>query len=331
MKGIFVFISAVIAGLSPATATAQSTPAAAMTKEFPVKGRPITILVGLSAGGGVDLGARLMAAGLEKELGTPVQVVNKPGASHQVAMTELVRSKPDGYTLGVTTFLTVLVTYLDPERKAAYGRSSSQPVAHYNLERNVLVVKSDSPYKSVKDLVDAAKLNPGKVKAATSGLMTNTHLPMLMLERLSGAKFAYVHFSGAAPALNAVLGGHADAFVSSAAASRQHLKSGALRGLGISDKQESEFFPDIKTLEAQGFKVHAPFSNGISAPAGTPKDVVDILSRAIKRVLDSADIQDKMRNMAMTSAYMDPEQFARYWAEMEAQVEPLIKLAKDTK
>jgi tripartite-type tricarboxylate transporter receptor subunit TctC len=324
-------VRAALAGLSMLAFTAAgfvATPGA-NAQEFPVQGRPITMLVGLGAGGGVDLIARLVADGMQKQLGTPVQVVNKPGASHQVAMTELARSKPDGYTIGVVTFMTMLVTYLDKSRGAIYDRSSFQPIANMDREKNVLVVNSNSPYKTIDDLVAAGKKDPQKIIAATSGINTNTHLSALMLEQVSGAKFAYVHFASAAEALAAVLGGNADFFVSSAAAARQHLDAGTLRGLGIADSTRNSFLPDIPTLGEQGYDVVVPFSNGLAGPAGMPPEVVAKLEAAVHDTMETPEVKEKMAKMFFTPEYQGADDFGATWADLEKRVQPLLKLAAE--
>ncbi len=316
-------------GMLAMVATGVAIAPSADAQEFPVQGRPITMLVGLGAGGGTDLIARLVADGMQKQLGTPVQVVNKPGAAHQVAMTELVRSKPDGYTIGVITFMTMLVTYLDKSRGAIYDRSSFQPIANVDRENNVLVVNSKSPYKTIDDLVAAGKANPQKVIAATSGINTNTHLSALMLEQVSGAKFAYVHFASAAEALAAVLGGNADFFVSSPAAARQHLDAGTLVGLGIADSVRNQFLPDMPTLSELGYDVVVPFTNGLAGPAGMPPEVVAKLEAAVRDTMATPEFKEKMAQMYFVPEYEGVEEFGATWADLEKRVEPLLKLAAE--
>jgi tripartite-type tricarboxylate transporter receptor subunit TctC len=171
---------------------------------FPA-GKPITIIVPYAAGGTTDVGARLLAELLEKELSTPVQVVNKPGSASQVGLTELVNAKPDGYTLSYGVLPTIITHYLDPERRAPYTRENFQPVALHHLVPAMLAVRTDSPYKTLNDLIEAAKANPGQIKVSDSGLMANPHLSVLLLERAAGVRFASVHFDGGAPSVTALL------------------------------------------------------------------------------------------------------------------------------
>jgi len=159
-------------------------PAAAPTKtvDFPAKGRPITILNPWAAGGGNDLTCRLVGAFMEKDLGVPVQVLNKPGASSQVGTTEFVQAKPDGYTILLASMPTASLTYLDAERKAVYTRKDFQPIANLVLETGSIAVKTGSKYDTLKDLFDAAKANPGKIKIGHTGF-NNTLLDVLAIQK----------------------------------------------------------------------------------------------------------------------------------------------------
>ncbi|MCL4369457.1 MAG: tripartite tricarboxylate transporter substrate binding protein [Chloroflexi bacterium] len=312
-------------------AAAQPTAVSTSAKQvdFPAKGKAVTIIVPFSAGGGADVATRLLAPALEKELGTPVQIVNKPGASTQVGATELVRSKPDGYTLGLTPFASIFVTYLDPERKASYTRKDFQPVANFVSTENALFVKSDSPYKTLKDLVEAGKANPNKIKIGTSGILGNTHLTPLRLEEVSGGRFAYVHFGGNADVTAAVLGGHID--VGCGALDIIPLyRSGSLRILATTGMRQNSALPDVKTFQAQGYEVYNTYSIGLSAPAGTPKEIVDVLSTAIKKATENKDFRSKTAEAAMDADYMGPSEYDAYWTKYENEVRPLIERAKTT-
>ncbi len=299
--------------------------------DFPGKGKMITLIVSYAPGSASDNTARLLAAALEKELGVRVQVVNKPGASTQVGTTELARSKPDGYTLGSITFATTLTTYLDPNRKAAYSRSSFAPIAMYFAEVVVVAVKADSPFQTMKHVIDAAKASPDKVKAGDGGLMAVTHLASLAVQKATGTRFASVHFEGGGAGTIALLGGHLDIGVFGSGNLTSQFKAGQVRVLAILDKQETTFLPGVKTLEAQGDTVYSPASYGIAAPAGTPKEVVEILSRATKSALDKKDLQEKFENIGVVPRYADSETFAAFWADQEKEVKVLMDMAMQQK
>jgi tripartite-type tricarboxylate transporter receptor subunit TctC len=158
--------------------------------DYPTRGRAITIIVPFAPGGANDIAARLQAPALEKELGVSVVVVNKPGASTQVGMTQLVQAKPDGHTLGLLTLPGAMQAYLDPSRKAIYSRKDFTVVALQSWDPNGLAVKADSPYKNLKDLVAAARVNPEKVKIGTSGLLSTDHMVLLLLQKVAAVKVA---------------------------------------------------------------------------------------------------------------------------------------------
>lgn len=167
---------------------------------YPDKSRTLTHIVAYPPGGGTDVTARLLAPMLEKELGVQVQVLNKPGAGGQVGFTELARSKPDGYTLGNLILPTVITTYLDPDRKAVFARKSFDLLALQDNDPGILAVKAGSPYKGLKDLVEDARKNPGKIRTTTSGILSDDHIAAMLTEQVAKVKLSIVHFDGSAPA-----------------------------------------------------------------------------------------------------------------------------------
>ncbi len=305
----------------------QPTAAPAKKVDFPAKGRTITIIVPWSAGGDADISSRVVAAFMEKDLGVPVQVVNKPGAGTQLGLEEIARAKPDGYTLGATNLPVTTLTYVDPERKATYNRQSFVPVANVGQATGGIGVKADSPIKTLKDLVDAAKAKPGELKMATTGLMTHTHIHAVMLEQAAGVKFALVHFDGGAPATTALLGGHVDASCQSMAAYGGNIQSGAVRIVATLGKERGKLTQQFPTAVEQGFQVVGYSTRGLSAPAGTPKEIVDILSGSIKKAMQNPDVLKRFEDILLEPDYMDAARFAAFWAETEPQDRKFGELA----
>jgi tripartite-type tricarboxylate transporter receptor subunit TctC len=307
-------------------------PAPARAEPYPQKGKSVQMLVGFAAGGTTDVGARLLASALEKELGTNVVVVNKPGASSQLAYTLLSQSKPDGYTIGNTNFPSSVVSYLDPARQAAYKRKDFQLIGLHVIDPTIFAVKPDSPFKTLKDLVEYAKANPRKVRITTTGIQSDETFAILQLEKLTGAKFALVHFAqGVAQALPAFLGNKVEVLCANVGDLLAQHKRGEVRILGVMDSQPSPFYADVKTFEAQGYKIYAASSRGFAAPGGTPKDIVDRLAAAMKKVADSPEHQQKMAELGLTLRYMDPAQYNQYWTEYEATLRELLPLTKELK
>ncbi len=303
--------------------------APAWAADFPQKGKAIQMLVGFAAGGTTDAGARIMASGLEKELGTAVVVVNKPGAGGQLAYTALSQATPDGYTIGNTNFPSNIVYYLDPARKATYSRKSFEVLALHVIDPTLFAVKADSPFKTLKDVIDAAKAAPKKVKISTTGIQSDEAFAVLRFQKMTGTQFAMVHFSqGIAPAMVAFLGGKIDVLCANVGDLLSQFKSGGVRILGIMDSEPSSFYPGVKTLEQQGYKLYNASSRGFSAPGGTPKPVVDILSGAFKRVIASEDHKKRMADMGLTLRYLDADQYTKYWSECEETYRELLPLTK---
>jgi len=308
--------------------TSQPTAAPAKKVDFPQKGKAITLIIPYAAGGSADLNARILAPALEKELGVPVQVVDKPGAGTQTGVTELAKSKPDGYTLGNIALPSTLLTYLDPERKAEYSRKDFAPVSMFFVDTFMVGVLADSSYKTIEDFKAAAKAKPGQLKSGTGGLMTASHMTSLMVAKALGVELTYVHFDGTAPAVTALLGGHIDDAIITAGGFQAQFNSGTVRILGIADKEEMKSFPGVKTLAALGYPVDGAISYAFAAPAGTPREVVEILDAAFKKVLADPEIKKKMEDTGVVPRYMGADDLAKYWADMEPTLKPLIDLAK---
>ena len=296
---------------------------------FPQKGKPIHLFVSFAAGGPTDVMARVMASGLEKEIGTPVVVVNKPGANGAISYTELSQAKPDGYTIGNINAPSIIAHYLDPARKAVYTKKSFQLLALHVTDPGLIAVKADSPFKSVKDVIDAAKAAPKKVTLSTAGLMGDDHFAILQLQQITGAQFAIVHFSqGGTAGMMATLGGKIDVFVGNGADTRAQYKDGAVRILGIMDSEESPLYSGVKTFEAQGYKLYSLATRGYAAPQGTPKEIVDILSEAIRKVITTEENKKKMADFGVIVRYMGPDQYSKYFDEREKTMRELMPIAK---
>ncbi len=311
-----------------ATTVAAASPAAAPAKKVDYPQKLITMIEPHAAGGATDRAARVLAPLMEKELGGSIQIVNRPGAATQVGTAALAASKPDGYTIGYVVLPNAITAYLDPERKATFTRKSFAPIAVHFGQPYLLAVLADSPYKTMKDLVDAAKAKPESIKVGTTGLMGVGHLTLLGLEKATGARFAAVHFDGAGPEGVALLGGHIDVATLGVVEVLPYFKGGKVRILGIADRRESSYLPGGRTMESQGYKVYFSTIAGIVAPVGTPREIVNVTSAAIKRAMETGEHKKRMEEMACPAIYMDPDEFATAWAEAEEQLRPLMDAAK---
>lgn len=327
-KPRFLLLSVMVLGVS--LMLAESAHSQSPPRNFPA-GKTITLIVPWPPGGSSDTTARVVAAGLEKELSTPVQVVNKPGASGQVGMTALLSSKPDGYTLAMSNLPVLITHYLDPSRDAPYSLKNFQPVAHQWQAPVVIVVGAGSPYKTLKDLLQAAKASPGKITISDPGLLSNPHLSVLLLEKAASVEFASVHFPGGAPAATALLGGHVIAGAPGLMEIMSHVKSGAFRALGVTSDRESEFLPGVPTMKSLGYDFVFVSSAGYVAPAGTPKEVVEILTRAIQKIVESDDHRKTLSTFALSSVYRNPDQYSAFWKDGETQFGGILKAIRASK
>ncbi len=308
---------------------AQAAAAPAKKVDWPQKGKIITLMVPYSAGGPSDVMARLMAPVLQDILGTTVEVVDKPGASSQTGMTELAKSKPDGYYIGQMNLPSGLTVYMDPDRKAAFGRKDLMPLAVVTRAPETILVKADSPYKTLKDFVAAAKANPGKVTLGSTGYMGTPHLSALQFAKLAEMQLGVVHFDGSAPAITALQGGHVDSVVGNVDPPYiSAVKGGTARALGVMDSKENSYLPGVQTFAAQGFDIKAYNTFGWVLPANTPKDVVDVLSSAMEKMSQNPEFKKKMQDAGLVVDYMNPAQMNTVWDEIETAVKPVIDLAK---
>ncbi len=314
---------------APAAATsapaAQSPAASTQANGYPASGRPIQLLCGFAAGGLTDIAARLVAAPLSKELGTSVEVVDKPGASSQVAMTDEAQAKPDGYTLGEASFPPILTSYLDPKHKATYNMKSFEPVAAFGTSDEALVVKAGSPYKTLKDLVDAAKANPGKIKLGDSGALSSADLLARLFQDAAGVKLDFVMYNGAGETVPALLGGHVDVATIAMPQAVAQSKAGKMTVLATTESGSTRFLPSVKNFQEQGYNVSLSSVMGVVVPAGTPKDIVATLSNDIKTAVASDDFTAGAKKSGITPDYMDPDQFSTFWTKNEKSIGPLLQ------
>ncbi len=261
---------------------------------FPEKGKRITLLVGSGAGGSADLFYRLLAQGLEKELGTNIEVVNKAGAGTQFALQALSTAKPDGYTIGQLSLPTAIMIYLDPQKKAQFDGKSFIPISLQTSDPGATAVKADSPYKTMKDLVEAAKANPRKIKVGAGTKATRQHLDAVRLEQAAGIKFQKVHAGSDANPVVMLVGGHLDVVHESVGDFENLVRSGELRMLGVWDDKRSLIAPGVPTMREQGYDLISGASRGLSAPAGTPDEIIKALDAAVKKAMASAEFKEGM-------------------------------------
>ncbi len=301
--------------------------AVSLSAEYPV--RPITLQVPWVAGGGTDVGARILASIAEKKIGQNIVVINKPGAGSQIGLTELARQKPDGYYLGFISTPHICTIILDPDRKAAYSLDSFVPIVSQVTDPGMIWVKADSPYKSLKDLVEDGKKRPGVVRASTTGIMSDDHLAILMVQNASGAKLRIVHFEGGAQQLAATLGGQVDVSFDNVGSVVQRIKGGQVRGLAVMDKERSKFLPDVPTTGELGFPtVISSSTRGVMGPKGIPQPTTKKIETAFTEAMKDPEHIQKMESAGLSIKMMVGENFGKYLQGLLAQCKPLVEEAR---
>jgi tripartite-type tricarboxylate transporter receptor subunit TctC len=299
------FAAVLLAVALPLLAHAQG------TESFPR--RQIQLWVAAPAGGGTDVGARIVAAIAEKELGQPIVVVNKPGAGGQVGITEFVRQKPDGYNIGFVFLPGVNTIVLDPDRKAIFTMDDFTPLVNQVLDPGIIWVKADSPYKTLKDLVEAARKEPGKISACTTGILGDDHLAILMMEEAANVKFRIVHLEGAAGQLTAILGGHVESAFDNVGSVVKRVRSGEVRALAVMDPERSRFLPEVPTTKELGYStVVSNSTRGIVAPKGLPAPIAKKLQEVLKKAMEHPDHIKRMDDVGLATKVMVGDDYGKY-------------------
>jgi tripartite-type tricarboxylate transporter receptor subunit TctC len=301
---------------------------AVIAADYPTK--PVQLMVAYPAGGSTDVAARIVASVAEKEMGQSIVVVNKPGAGGQVGWTEMSRQRPDGYYIGLINLPALNTVILDPERKAVFGIDAFTPIINHVLDPGLIWVKADSPYKNIKELVEAAKQNPGKISAATTGILSDDHLAILMVEEaVPGAQFRLVHFEGGAPQLTAILGGHVDVAFDNVGSVAKRVRSGELRALAVTDTQRSKFLPDVPTMAELGYPtVISSSTRGIAGPKGMPEPVVKKLQDVLGKAMANPEHVKKMEDAGLAIKVMVGDEYMKYYRDTHAKAAKYTEWAR---
>ncbi|MBP1723723.1 MAG: putative Bug family protein, precursor [Deltaproteobacteria bacterium] len=323
MKGrlFFVFFMALTLGFGAVPAPAD---------EFP--SRPLTLQVAMPAGGSTDVGARILASIAEKMMGQPIVVVNKVGAGGQIGWTELARQKPDGYYLGFLMLPSLNTCILDPDRKATFNLDSFVPIINQVSDPGLIWVKADSPYKTLKDLLDDARKSPGVIRASTTGILTDDHLAIYMMEQAAGVQFRVVHLQGAAPQLTATLGGQVDVSFDNVGSVAPRVKAGELRGLAVMDSERSKFLPDVPTTAELGYPtVISSSTRGVAGPAGIPEPIVKKLQTVLKKAMEDPEHIKKMDQAGLAIKPMLGEEYGKFLRQINEKAKPLVESSRKSK
>jgi tripartite-type tricarboxylate transporter receptor subunit TctC len=293
---------------------------------WPEKGKNVTIIVNYAAGGTIDVAARLIAPYIEKELGTKVEVLVKPGAGGQIGLTELSRAKPDGYTVLLSSWPAGITTYLNPDAKAIYKHESFQPIAAFAKQPWLMAAKADSPYMTMKDIVETARKDPASAPVGMSGaVMSTSDIAMKAIVKQTGVKLRLVYFEGDAKSFPALMGGHVATIFASTGTLVGPAKSGTARVIALTGSDTLSYFPGATTLMSQGFNVNLDSIRGLTGPTGMPKEAIAAYERAVKKATEDPEFVKRMDNQAAPVAFYSSEQYTKAYREQHVWIKPVFE------
>jgi tripartite-type tricarboxylate transporter receptor subunit TctC len=287
--------------------------------DYPKK--PINTLMGFSPGGGSDVMLSMVRPHLEKALKTTFVPIYKPGSGSDIALTELATSKPDGYTVVISCTPQVPIN--------AYVRETSYKISDFAFTANVVtdpgvfVVRAESPYKTIADVIKAAKEKPGTISVGVSSAPGDDWFAMHLFEGATQIKLNIVPFSGDGPSWQAALAGHVDATSNNLGIVFPQLRAGKLRALAIMTDKRSPIVPDVPTFKELGYNFTSGSSRGFALPKNTPKAVIDIFTGAVKQVMNTEEFKANAVKTAFPSDYQGPEEYAAYIKKLDTIYRPL--------
>jgi tripartite-type tricarboxylate transporter receptor subunit TctC len=296
---------------------------------YPTK--PITMIVPFPPGGLADIVARPVAEAMSRDLGQPVVIENKGGAGGGIGMAQVAKAPADGYTilLALSSFSVI------PEADAILGRApmysfnALRPIARITADPTVLAVRAEAPWKSVKDFVEDAKKRPGAINYGSSGNYGTMHVPMEILAQNAGIKMTHVPFTGAAPAIVALLGGQIDAVSTGPATVLQHVKAGKVRVLAHWGNGKLEALPEVPSLKDAGYNAEYAQWSGLFIPAATPEPIAQRLRAAARVAAGDAKVKEVIGKAGSPILYQDTPDFEKYvQADVKRMADVVKKIGK---
>jgi tripartite-type tricarboxylate transporter receptor subunit TctC len=295
--------AALILGV-PAHAAAQAA--------FPAK--TITMVVPFPPGGLADIVARPVAEAMSRDLGQTVVVENRGGAGGGIGMGTVAKAPADGYTIlmALSSFSVLPDADALLGRAPMYSFNSLRPIARFTADPTVLAVRADAPWKTAKDFVEDAKKRPGAINYGSSGNYGTMHVPMEILAQNAGIKLTHVPFTGAGPAIVALLSGQIDALSTGPATVLQHVKGGKIRVLAHWGNGKLDALPDVPSLKSVGYDAQYAQWSGLFIPAGTPEPVAQRLRAAARFAANDANVKDVINKAGSPILYQDTPDFEKY-------------------
>jgi len=289
--------------------------------------KAITMIVPFPPGGLADLVARPVAEAMSRELGQPVVIENKAGAGGGIGMGQAAKAKADGYTILLALSSLTVIPEADVvlARPPMFALAELRPIARYTADPTVLAVRADAPWKTVQQFVDDAKKRPGAINYGSSGSYGTMHVPMEILSQSANIKMTHIPFTGAGPAVAALLGGQIDAVSSGPATVLQHVKAGKLRVLGHWGSTQLAALPDVPSLKESGFNSEYAQWSGLFIPSGVPEAITQRLRAAAKAAALDAKVKEVILNAGSPVQYQDTPEFEKYVQADAARISAVVK------
>jgi tripartite-type tricarboxylate transporter receptor subunit TctC len=294
-----------------------------LSQDFPTK--PVNVMIGLAPGDSIDVTARTLLSKAEKYLGQPVMVSNRPGSVGTMAANIIAKAKPDGYNLVCCTTLSFSRTL--QLQTLPFKLDDFIPIMHYGTAQSGIVVKADSPWKTFGELVEYAKRNPGKIRYSSIGAWSLPHISMELVAIKEGIQWTHIPFTGSAPALTALLGGHVEV-AGSGSAFIPHVKGGTLRLLATHGEKRTETFPAVPTFRDLGYDF---INTGIflfAGPKGIPLPAVNKLDDSFRKAMDDPEFIKVMDRLDIVVSYRNSTETRRYIEQAYREHEKRIEFLK---
>jgi len=292
---------------------------------WPVK--PVTMIVPFPPGGLADLVARPVAEAMSRELGQPVVIENKAGAGGGIGMGMAAKAKPDGYTVLLALSSLTVIPEADTllGRPAMFALPDLRPIARFTADPTVLAVRADASWKTAQQFIDDARKRPGAINYGSSGNYGTMHVPMEILAQTAGIKMTHVPFTGAGPAVVALLGGQIDAVSSGPATVLQQVKAGKLRVLAHWGNGALSTLPEVPSLKDAGFNAEYAQWSGLFIPQATPEPIAQRLRAAAKAAAQDARVKEVILGAGSPVLYQDSPDFEMYVKEDARRMAEVVK------
>jgi tripartite-type tricarboxylate transporter receptor subunit TctC len=289
--------------------------------------RAVTLVVPFGAGGSADLTARIIATHLQARFGSPFVIDNKGGAGGSIGAGFVAKAPNDGYTLLVGTVSSNAINAALYTRLAYDLERDFQPVTLLVRFPNLLFVNAKIPAKTVTGLIDYLKAHPGKVNYGSSGIGTSSHLSTVMFALATGTEMTHIPFRSTGEVVNSMIGGHIDLGIDSMTTTLPHAQSGAVRALAVTTPQRNASAPDLPTIGETLPGYEATAWQGIFAPAGTPRPIVDRLAAEVKRILEMPEVAESLKAAGAEPAPLPPDAFAAFTREERAKWKEVVRVS----